>query len=305
MEFLYFLEGIRMPWLNSVVSLLTRFGEEALFMAVAMLVYWCIDKYKGYYIMLVGFFGTVLNQLLKILFRIPRPWVKDPSFTIVESAREAATGYSFPSGHTQNAVGTYGSLANSSKNKVFKGICIALCVIVPFTRLYLGVHTPLDVGVSIAIALVLIFAFYPLVEASRKNRKILWCLMAVLTAFSLGCVVFVNVYNFPADVDPHNLLSAQDNFSKLLGAMLGMIAVMYIDTKYVKFETKAPFIGQLLKFLLGLALVLAIQNGLKPVMNLLFGESPLRHILRYFIMVLFAGGIWPITFKYFAKIKKK
>ena len=304
MSVLYLLESIRMPWLDSVVSLLTRFGEEALFMAVAMFVYWCVDKYKGYYLMLVGFFGTVLNQLLKILFRIPRPWVKDPAFTIVESAREAATGYSFPSGHTQNAVGTYGSLARGSKNKILKGISIALCVIVPFTRLYLGVHTPLDVGVSIAIALVLIFAFYPIVEASRNNHKILWTLMAVLTAICLGCVIFVNTYTFPSDVDPNNLLSAKENFSKLLGAMLGMIGALYIDTKLVKFETKASFIAQLLKFVLGLAFVLALQNGLKPVMNLLFDDSPLRHILRYFIMVLFAGGIWPMTFKIFAKIKK-
>ncbi|MBR5121384.1 MAG: hypothetical protein IKU89_02425, partial [Oscillospiraceae bacterium] len=71
-----------------------------------------------------------------------------------------------------------------------------------------------------------------------------------------------------------------------------------------KFETKASFIAQLLKFVLGLAFVLALQNGLKPVMNLLFDDSPLRHILRYFIMVFFAGGIWPMTFKIFAKIRK-
>ena len=50
--------------------------------------------------MTVGFFGTLVNQFLKLVCRVPRPWVRDPNFTIVEAARADATGYSFPSGHT-------------------------------------------------------------------------------------------------------------------------------------------------------------------------------------------------------------
>ena len=96
MEFLYFLESLRNGVLDAIFSFLTLFGEETVFMAVGMIVFWCVDKYKGYFLLLVGFAGTVANQFLKMLCRVPRPWVKDPDFTIVESAREAATGYSFP-----------------------------------------------------------------------------------------------------------------------------------------------------------------------------------------------------------------
>ena len=107
MEFLRFLEGLRTPFMDTLMSLITQLGDELFFMVFAITMFWCIDKRRGYYLLSVGFVGTVVNQFLKLVFRIPRPWVLDPNFTIVESAREAATGYSFPSGHTQNAVFPY------------------------------------------------------------------------------------------------------------------------------------------------------------------------------------------------------
>ena len=101
MAFLHFLEGLRNPVFDAFFSAITYFGDETLFIIIGLLFFWCIDKEEGFYLLCVGLLGTVVNQFLKLYYRIPRPWVRDPSFTIVESAREAATGYSFPSGHTQ------------------------------------------------------------------------------------------------------------------------------------------------------------------------------------------------------------
>ena len=74
MSFLYFLASLRIPILDAFFSLVTRCGEETVFMAIGMIVFWCINKYKGYYLLCVGFVGTVINQFLKILCRVPRPW---------------------------------------------------------------------------------------------------------------------------------------------------------------------------------------------------------------------------------------
>ena len=104
MQLLYWLESIRNPVLDTLMLLFTEFGNELLFIAAGLIMFWCIDKKQGYFVLLTGFFGVYINQFLKITCRVPRPWVQDPSFTIVEAAREAATGYSFPSGHTQTAV---------------------------------------------------------------------------------------------------------------------------------------------------------------------------------------------------------
>ena len=83
MQLLYFFESIRNPVLDVLMLGLTEFGGEVVFLAAAIIIFWCIDKKCGYYMMTVGFSGIVVNQFLKLWFRIPRPWVKDPNFTIV------------------------------------------------------------------------------------------------------------------------------------------------------------------------------------------------------------------------------
>ena len=93
MSFLYWLESIRCPFLDAVMQAFTCFGEELAFLLLALTIFWCVSKEEGYYLLFVGFFGTVLNQFLKLLCRIPRPWVRDPSFTIVESARSGSPPY--------------------------------------------------------------------------------------------------------------------------------------------------------------------------------------------------------------------
>ena len=90
MELLYWFETIRTPALDAAMSLVTRLGEETFFMVAALFVFWCVDKRKGYYLLSVGFVGVLVNQWLKIICRVPRPWVRDPGFTIVESARAEA-----------------------------------------------------------------------------------------------------------------------------------------------------------------------------------------------------------------------
>ena len=96
MEFLYFLEKIRSSLLNEIMLLITQLGEETAFLVVALVIFWCVDKRKGYFILAVGFIGTILNQFLKLWYRVPRPCVIYECFTIVEKAKTAASGYSFP-----------------------------------------------------------------------------------------------------------------------------------------------------------------------------------------------------------------
>ena len=169
MGLLYALEGLRTPLLDKVMAVVTLLGGELFFMVIAVGAFWCVSKRMGYYLMTVGFFGTVINQFLKILCCVPRPWVKDPGFTIVESARADATGYSFPSGHTQNAVATYGGIARYTGRKWLRAVLIVLTVLIAFSRMYLGVHTPLDVGVSFLVTAALVMAVYPLMEEADRR----------------------------------------------------------------------------------------------------------------------------------------
>lgn len=304
MEVLYFFESIRNPVLDFFFSFITYFGDETLFIIAGLLVFWCVDKYEGYFMLMVGLFSTVIGQFLKIFCRIPRPWVKDPDFTTVGNATERAGGYSFPSGHSLSSVSLYGAVASWNKSKVIRIIAISLCVLVPISRLYLGVHTPLDVLVGAGIALALVFTLYPIMKSDKRDTY----LVIVYSVLVLACIAFV-LYTefavFPSDIDTENLFEAKKNAYTMLGTSLGILVIFIADKKVIKFDTKASVLGQILKCVLGAGIVLAIKAALKPALITLFGDIGINHTIRYFLIVIFAGIIWPLCFPMFQKYKIK
>ena len=295
MKVLYALESIRTPWLDTVMAAITHLGEETVFMVAALFVFWCVSKRHGYYLLAIGFAGTVLNQFLKLLFRIPRPWVLDSDFTIVESARAQATGYSFPSGHSQNAIGTFGGIARFTRRKWVRAAAIVVAVLVPLSRMYLGVHTPLDVGVAAVIAVALVFALYPLMERSDSRHGVMGAVLAVMLALAVGYLLFVSLYPFPADVDAANLASGVENAWKLLGAPVGMLVGWWLDVRFIHFDTRAVWYVQLIKLVGGLALLLGIRAVLKAPLAAALGAGA-GGAVRYGVMVLFAAAVWPMVF---------
>ena len=300
MEFLYWLESIRAPWLTKLMLAITELGGETAFLAVALIVFWCVDKRRGYYLMSVGFISTIFNQFLKNCCRVPRPWVKDPDFHAVEEAVPEATGYSFPSGHSQSSVGVFGCLAVTAKKNWMRVLCIALMVLVPLSRMYLGVHTPADVLVGASISLALVFAVCPLVYREGGMK---W-LIAAMLVISGGYLAYVSFYPFPADIDAHNLASARESAATLFGCVAAIAVVYPIERKWVDFPNEAIWWAQILKIAGGLAVVLAVKGGLKAPLTMILPELTARGI-RYFLVVVTAGLLWPMTFRWFAKLGRE
>ena len=301
MELLYWFETIRTPALDAAMSLVTRLGEETFFMVAALFVFWCVDKRRGYYLLAVGFTGTLINQWLKIVCRVPRPWVRDPHFTIVESARDGAAGYSFPSGHTQSAVGVFGGVARFTRRWWLRCVCLVLLVLVSVSRMYLGVHTPADVGVSFAVTAALVLLLYPLIESTLWFPGRMYVILGVLLGVSGAFVAFVELFPFPADVDGANLAEAVKNAWSMAGAVGGMLLVCLFDNRLLQFPNRAPWWGQLVKLLGGLVLVVLVKSLLKAPLLALCGGHQAAHALRYFLMVLTAGALWPMTFRFFER----
>ncbi len=304
MELLYFLEGLRNPVCDFFFETITHLGEETFFLIIAILFFWCINKREGYYILLVGLFGTVLNQIAKITFRIERPWIKDPNFTVVGDAKIEATGYSFPSGHTQNIAGTFGSVAAYNRKKKWVTVLsVAIIVLVAFSRMYLGVHTPYDVAVSLLVALVMVVALRPMFTTEERfNKSFPWLVIAAV-AISLFFIIYVLLLSGDTTLDTENYASALKNACTLLGCILGLLLVYFVDTRWLKFDTGAAWYAQIIKLALGLIGVLVIKSGLSTPLTLLFGNELVARVVRYFLLVSFAGAVWPMTFSRFAKLK--
>ena len=300
MDILYALEKIRTPFWNGVMSAVTQLGGEVIFIVAAVVVFWCVSKWEGYYLMTIAFCGTVLNQFLKLICRVPRPWVRDPNFTIVESARAEATGYSFPSGHTQNAIGLFGGMARWGGRRWVRLGLTALALVIAFSRMYLGVHTPADVGVSLVLAAALVLGLYPLMRRAQEKPRYMGYVLAAMLVVSGTFVVFVETCGFPADMDAENLASGIGNAWKMLGAVAGMTLAWLLD-RYIHFETQAVWWVQVIKVAVGMALLLAIKSGLKAPLLALLGHEGLAGGVRYFLLVLVAGAVWPLVFRPMSK----
>lgn len=307
MDFLYLLESIRCPVFDFFFETVTHLGEETLFLVISIVFFWCVNKREGYYILITGLFGTLINQAMKLIFRIPRPWVLDPEFTVVGDAKLEATGYSFPSGHTQNISTTFGAIAaHNSKKRWVTVISVSVIAIVALSRMYLGVHTPLDVGVSLLIGLVLVVSLRPFFSTDERFERAFPFVVIVSVLMSVGYLVYVSVISSDATLDAENLTSGMKNAYTLLGCTVGLVLVYFVDTKLVKFDTGAAWYAQIIKAAVGFAVILAIKEGLRtPLEFITGGEVYIARAIRYFLIVAFAGALWPLSFKYFARLRIK
>lgn len=289
MDFLRFLSQYRTPLGEKIFQFFTYFGQELLIILILCLIYWCLSKKLAYQIGLSFFVSGLLMQVLKITFRISRPWVLDPSFEAVASAIPAATGYSFPSGHTQCATALYGTLAFYLKKPWQRILSVFMFVMVGFSRMYLGVHTPKDVLVSMALTLLTIFAVARL-SSYMQNHYVSPILVTMVLAV---CSVLTAAY--AAILLSQNTIETKyaSDCLKAAGAGLGFALAWYLEHKHINFESDVPLKKQIPKFAIGILITAILEFGLKY----LVGDGLFLSCLRYFILVLWALAIFPMLDK--------
>jgi len=298
MQILYWFEKIRNPVMDFLFSGITYLGDEIALMLIAIVLFWCVNKRSGYYMLVSGFFGIIINQVLKLACKIPRPEKIDPNFTIVESAREAATGYSFPSGHTQNAVTVFGSIFLIAKKKWIKIVAIVLATLVGVSRMYLGVHTLWDVIAAAGCAIIILLALEELFKNDDIFHKSMPYISVALVLGSIAFFLYACVFT-PESTEP-NVLSARSNALTLLGCSAGLLLVYPLDRYVIKFDTKSSWYGNVIKVVGGFVIVMLLRSLKGPLKSILGDyERP----IRYFLIIAFGGAGWPYMFRYINMIK--
>ena len=317
MQILKALESIRTPILDTIMRGISFLGEETVFMVLAIVMFWCVDKWRGYYILSVGFVGTLCSQFMKLLFRVPRPWVRDSSFHTVDTPKKiGATGFSFPSGHTQGATGTFLSVGRDSKRVWLRIVCLILPLLVGFSRMYLGAHYPSDVGVGLLMGVILTVALHPILKKAKQSPIFMFGFLSVLILLCLGYLAYLLWAKFPPEVfiieqgsETSNYDDGLKNGYTLLGCVFGLLLSYAVDLKKLHFVEKAPFWGQVCKVVLGLAGIMAIRFGLSMLFASkilpIFADQFWWRAPRYFCMVVFAGAIWPMSFPLWQKVGAK
>ena len=289
MDLLWFLEGIRLPFLDQFFQRCTYLGQELPILVVICILFWCVHKDLAYQIGLSFFCGGLLLQSLKITFRIDRPWVLDPDFRPVPSALPAATGYSFPSGHTQSAASLFSTLGLRARKRWVKAVCVLLFCLVGFSRMYLGVHTPKDVLAAIAVGLGCSLAVHRLYKRRSGSKKENRSVSLVLGALSLAVVCYALVLMHVGVLDP---AYAKDCCSGA-GAGLGFALGWYLERTYLNFSAEGSLPFQAAKCVVGLLGALALKEGL----SVLLGDGIFAGVLQYFLLVLWVLAAYPFLFQ--------
>lgn len=216
LSILQFFQSIRSPILNSIFLIFTISTELPIIVLFVAIMYWCINKKYGQK-MLFSLIGNIaLNTGIKEFVRAPRPIGVEG----LESLRvSTATGYSFPSGHTQTGTTFWASLM-IILNKSWMYILGTIMILgIGISRLYLAVHWPIDVIFGWIFGIVFTILFSKIFDLVDKNKKY-YILVLLLIPF----VVAVFLLN-----------SAE--YIKMFGLLTGFVLGYIVEDRFIQFNT--------------------------------------------------------------------
>ena len=273
----------------AVASVFSMFGEELACVAVLGFLYWCYDKNFGKFVGLNVLTALVLNPMIKNVFIRRRPYFDHAEIRCLKPVDKgadiydiAAQGYSFPSGHSTNAVTVYSSLPRYRRNRVLSVIAVLLPLLVGVSRFCLGVHYPTDVLCGWLLGLVVILAV-PVLYRKIKNRFVFYAVLLLVTL-------------------PGFFYCRSSDYFTGIGMLIGFILAIEFEERFVNFEnTRKPLLC-----VLRIAGGIAIFFGLNTVLKLPFSKdfldagttaAHLVRTLRYAVVLFVDMAVYPMLFK--------
>lgn len=272
-----FFQNLRTGFLCTTAEVISFLGESVWTMILIFFVYLCIDKRKGFGLGATAMTAHYINGILKIIFRVPRPWVKYPG-EIIPLRESTATGYSFPSGHSSIAGSLYYSLYRLFKNKAVRTFSVILLVLIPLSRIYLGVHWPLDVIFGLAVGILtasFVEKFVSIYDNPEKMKRI------SITAVPVLLVVgFTDAFLVDRGLLERVLWK---DIAASSAAWAGVFLALMLEKKYVDFKIPGNFIKRVLLFaldvLLGCALTILWTDRIETMHYVIQTASYLALIL--------------------------
>ena len=277
LEILQYLASVRTDFLNHVFEFITFFGEGTLLILFLAVLYFAIDKQLARKITFLTLTSLSLNGILKNLVALPRPFASG-AVTCVRP--ETATGYAFPSGHTQTVATWSFGLAKSLKKPILWIFAILITLAVGFSRMYLGAHFPSDVVVG-----ALLGALVPILLDNLYERYSARLHVTVLIASSPFYLYFL------FNPDPYF-----EDFFKIFGMLGGFCLSDWFASHFETTEDTISVVKRILRIVLAIAVLLAVNFGL----SVIFPGGLLWDARSYFLLVFLALGALPV---FFEKIK--
>lgn len=311
LEIIHWLQSIRNGFLDVFFNFFTLFGEEIILIVVLGFVYWCLNKKTGEKIGITIFVSLGLNSLIKLIVMRPRPFMVDSQ---IENLKPSTSGnYSFPSGHTQTTSTTFFSLYYFLKKRWLLIVAIIITTLVALSRMYLGVHYLTDVLMGALLGIIISYVAAKYLDSDKKIHLLYNVLFVLVNVAFVGIIVINYISNNHAQVlDSSQMFFDTESVAKMFGTIAGFILGVGYEKKYVNFSNHKDIAKNLLRLVLGLALIMGLRLGLKFLFGIIVDSDNLMpdegfktilaillDYLRYLLMLFFGIGIFPKLFKKF------
>lgn len=144
-------QSFHTPMLDKVASWLTYLGTEWFYVLVLPILFWSVNKSIGLRVAYVFLCSMYVNTWLKDAVSLGRPIGLPGVRSLLVST---ATGASFPSGHAQGPATFWMLASRAIRRGWFWVLAFVLIAGIGASRLYLGLHWPVDILVGWALGLV-------------------------------------------------------------------------------------------------------------------------------------------------------
>lgn len=301
----------RQGWLIAPMQAVTWLGSEEFFLLVMPALYWCVNRRLGLgmAVMLIG--SNAVNNVLKLLLHLPRPYWVDPRVQALSSE----TTYGLPSGHAQNALAIWGYLASRVRAlspALVWLLALVLIGLISVSRVVLGMHYPTDVAGGWLVGAVLLGAMWQWQAPAaawlgrlRLRQQLLLAVLVSAVYLVVGVSVRAAISGTPdpaswaatAWISQEEPIAPRDSESiaNAAGLLLGLGLGMALAHHGARFDAAGPWGKRAARFVIGLIGMLVCWRGLA----LIFPSEPEAvdfafRYLRYALTALWAlyGAPW-------------
>jgi membrane-associated phospholipid phosphatase len=267
------IQHVHGPVLDNLFRAITFLGGANFYQLLLPLIFWCVDSRLGARLAILVLFSSYLNFYLKDLFQQPRPFDIDQSVQLAETE-----GYGLPSGHAQTSTVLWASLAIRIHKTWFSIVTVGLILVIGFSRIYLGVHFPTDVLAGWLIGGALLGLYLILEPGISRRLASLRLRFQVLLALAVPIVLL--------------LIHPVDNTAYFTGMLTGIGLGLALAHRYIPWGVQGPWWHRALRFLIGSAVIFALQIGLRVII-------PDEDVTLFYLALRFVGsgitGLW-VTF---------
>ena len=291
-------------FLAGFLSKMTWLGELNTAIVILALIYWCVSKDFGTYL-LMGWSGNrLVNGMLKVTVCAYRPWIRDARVLPYGDSITTATGYSFPSGHTMNAATIFGGGAvRKDIPRALRPMLGLLVLLVAFSRNYLGVHTPQDVLVGIVAGILVMYLTVKLMQWIKVHPEKDILVVCIGVGLAVLVAIYAAVKPYPTDTDAAGRVivegakMANDTF-KGVGWSVGFLTGWILERRFVQFSTDIPMMKRITRLTYGLLTYYVVSLIFVPLVKAWISGAPGTFVSCY-LQMLYVAFIFPWLLKRF------